>query len=93
MINWIPQEERLPEEGLEVLIWLVALSWGWSARAKVASFAIDGQFYHDGEYSWKLEETSHWAYINPPESVYSVDEGSNIEREDSISYSIEVGND
>jgi len=66
MIDWIPREERLPEKDIgQVLIWLVKRPW-WDAEAKSAYFADDQKNYYYDEYSWLLEDTSHWAYINEP---------------------------
>jgi len=69
MCNWIRCEDRLPEEGTRVLVWLP------HSITKADIFTFWGKNdpilpWYDDNNAWRrMEETSHWSPIEPPKEA------------------------
>ena len=65
--DWIPCSTRLPEYGLDVLVYVKS----WEAHIQVAHIQYDGTLWEmsDGEFYFSQSDVTHWMPCpNPPES-------------------------
>ena len=70
-IEWTSVKDRLPESGLEVLVWFTR------KKSRVMDFNIGAYLRWSGQAGWVLGKDdrwdaddcviTHWAEINPPE--------------------------
>ena len=65
--KWIPCAERLPEDGLDVLVYLTA----WNEHIQVAHIQYGGTMWElsDGEFYFSQYDVSHWMPLPEPPEV------------------------
>ena len=65
--RWIPCSERLPEYGLDVLVYTKS----WEEHIQVAHIQYDGIMWElsDGEFYFSQSDVSHWMPLPEPPEV------------------------
>ena len=67
VMRWIPCRERLPEYGVDVLVYVKP----WEDNIQVAHIQYDGIMWEmsDGEFYFSKSDVTHWMPLpEPPES-------------------------